>query len=83
VVGADRVARFLLGALRKSVDLVADLETGAGETRLVLRREGGVAAVASFSVEGERVSRVWLVLNPDKLGTWEPHTPDDHAVEQA
>ncbi len=83
ILGADRVARFLLGALSKSVDLSLDLDHGTGESRLVLRREGQVAAVASFGVQGERVSRIWLVLNPDKLGTWEPHTPAGHVVDQA
>ena len=83
VVGADKVARFLLGVMSKSTDLGIELEHAAGESRLVVRREGEVAVVASFGVDGERVSRVWLVLNPEKLGTWEPHTPTDSAVEQA
>lgn len=70
VVGADRVARFLIGALRKSTDLVASLEDGGEETRLVLRRGGVVAAVATFRVRNGLVSNIWLTLNPDKLGTW-------------
>lgn len=70
VVGADRVARFLVGALRKSTDLVASLEDGGDETRLVLRRGGVVAAVATFRVRNGLVSNIWLTLNPDKLGTW-------------
>lgn len=82
VVGADRVARFLLGALSKSPDLALDLEEGPGETRLVLRRHGRVAAVGTFEVTGDRVSRIWLVLNPDKLETWDtaPHTSDANPV---
>lgn len=74
VVGADRVARFLLGALSKSPELVADLEDGPGETRLVLRRHGLVAAVGTFEVVADRVSRVWLMLNPEKLETWDEGT---------
>lgn len=70
VVGADRVARFLIGAFRKSTDLVASLEDGGEETRLVLRRGGVVAAVATFRVRNGLVSNIWLTLNPDKLGTW-------------
>lgn len=77
VVGADRVARFLMGALRKSSDLTAGLEHGQGETRLVLRREGVVAAVASFHVRDGLISNVWLTLNPDKLGTWREQDPDE------
>ncbi|WP_210503810.1 RNA polymerase sigma factor SigJ [Nocardioides xinjiangensis] len=70
VVGAERVARFLLGAFRKSSDLEATLEDAAGETRLVLRRDGVVAAVATFRVTGGRVANVWLTLTPRKLGSW-------------
>lgn len=70
VVGADRVARFLVGAFRKSPDLEARLEDAGGETRLVLHRDGGVAAVATFRVVEDRVSNIWLTLNPRKLGSW-------------
>lgn len=70
IVGADRVARFLVGAFSKSTDLEAELEDSGGETRLVLRRAGAVAAVATFRVVDSRVSNIWLMLNPRKLGSW-------------
>jgi len=70
VVGADRVARFLVGAFSKSPDLEARLEDAGGETRLVLHRDGGVAAVATFRVVEDQVSNIWLTLNPRKLGSW-------------
>lgn len=70
VVGADRVARFLVGAFSKSPDLEARLEDAGGETRLVLHRDGGVAAVATFRVVEDQISNIWLTLNPRKLGSW-------------
>ncbi|NYE37909.1 RNA polymerase sigma-70 factor (ECF subfamily) [Nocardioides cavernae] len=70
VVGADRVARFLVGAFRRSPDLTATLEDTGDETRLVLRSADGVAAVATFQVLDDRVRHVWVTLNPDKLSTW-------------
>ena len=70
VMGADRVARFLVGAFSKSPDLGTRLEDAGGETRLVLHRDGGVAAVATFRVVEDQVSNIWLTLNPRKLGSW-------------
>ena len=71
IVGADRVARFLVGGLNKSADLKATLEEDAGETRLVLRRGDEVVGVASFEVVGDQITQVWLMLNPTKLATWQ------------
>ncbi|WP_230312781.1 RNA polymerase sigma factor SigJ [Nakamurella alba] len=74
VAGADRVARFLLGALGKSDDLVAELENDGAEPQLVIRRGDMVVGVGSFHVVGERVADIWLVLNPEKLRTWNPES---------
>lgn len=70
IVGADRVARFLTGAFQKWPDLEATLEDAHGETRMVLRRAGEVIGVGTFNVTEDRIKNVWLVLNPDKLSTW-------------
>jgi len=78
VVGADRVARFLTGAFRKSTDLVASLEDGGHETRMVLSRADTVAAVVTFRVRDGLVSNVWVTLNPDKLATWGERTDETH-----
>lgn len=81
IVGADRVARFLLGGLNKSSDLVASVDEGDGETRLVFRRGDEVVAVASFEVVSDRISKVWLVMNPEKLKTWHEQTePEPHTL---
>ncbi|WP_432522873.1 RNA polymerase sigma factor SigJ [Kineococcus sp. SYSU DK006] len=70
VVGAERVARYLLGALAKwsHVELV-DAEVG-GLPGVVLREAGAVTGVAGFDVRDGRVSAVWLVRAPGKLRLW-------------
>ena len=70
VVGADRSARFVLGVLSKSVDLVPSLEMISGRTGIAIRRDGAVSAVVTFNVSGGLVRDVWIVLNPEKLSTW-------------
>ncbi|MGR0221321.1 RNA polymerase sigma factor SigJ [Agromyces sp. ZXT2-6] len=70
VLGADNVARFLLGLLAKNpADQVEPLETtdGAG---FAVRRDGAVIGVVNFNVVAGRITDVWIVLNPEKLGAW-------------
>lgn len=70
VLGADHVARFLLGLLAKNPDdQVEPLETtdGAG---FAVRRGGVVIGVVNLRVVAGRVADVWIVMNPEKLGAW-------------
>ncbi|MET4647014.1 MULTISPECIES: RNA polymerase subunit sigma-24 [Streptomyces] len=68
--GADRTARFMLAALLQYPKLEATLQSVNGKTGLVLRHETTVSGVVSFHVQGEKITDVWLVLNPDKLRSW-------------
>lgn len=76
VVGADRVARFLLGALgRNPAAEVLDQETPDG-LGFALWVEGRVAGVVTMDVSGGVVTDVRMVLNPEKLTLWNrPTTP--------
>ena len=70
VLGADRVARFVLGTVAKNPETaVVERATGDG-AGLVLERAGAVVGVVSLGVVGDAVSDVWIVLNPEKLGAW-------------
>ncbi|WP_392668777.1 hypothetical protein [Streptomyces sp. LN785] len=68
--GADRISCFVLGALSQRPGLDATPQSVNGRTGLVLRRDGIVSGVVSFDVRGEKITDVWLVLNPDKLRSW-------------
>ena len=70
VHGADRVARFLLGALTKHPG--ATVEPIATDDGLGFRitEHGKVNSVMVLGVRGERVTEVWLVRNPEKLTRW-------------
>ncbi|MEI5584316.1 sigma-70 family RNA polymerase sigma factor [Agromyces sp. CCNWLW208] len=70
VLGAENVARFLLGLLAKNPDdRVEPLETtdGAG---FAVRRDDAVIGVVNFNVVAGRVADVWIVMNPEKLSAW-------------
>ncbi|MFE7789969.1 RNA polymerase subunit sigma-24 [Streptomyces sp. NPDC057460] len=67
--GAERTARFMLGVLLQH-PAPATLQSVNGRTGLVLRHDTAVSGVVSFHVQDEKITDVWLVLNPDKLRPW-------------
>lgn len=70
VLGADRVARFLLGVLQKNPqNVVLDQETSDG-LGFAVRNGGRVVAIVTLDVEAGRVTEVRLMMNPDKLTLW-------------
>ncbi|WP_326601498.1 RNA polymerase subunit sigma-24 [Streptomyces sp. NBC_01799] len=68
--GAERTARFMLRVLLQHPALEATLQSVNGKTGLVLRHDTAVSGVVSFHVQDEKITDVWLVLNPDKLRGW-------------
>ncbi|MCU1527722.1 MAG: sigJ [Frondihabitans sp.] len=75
VVGADRVARFLLGILEKRPEVeVLDQETADG-LGFALWAEGQIFGVVTLGVGGEVVDEVRMVVNPAKLSLWSSAPP--------
>ncbi|WP_066043037.1 RNA polymerase sigma factor SigJ [Herbiconiux solani] len=74
ILGADRVARFVLGILSKPGDERASFETVNGRTAIVLRDAADatnpVTGIAMFDVKDDLIADVWFVRTPDKLGTF-------------
>src|SRR3954447_1587726 len=69
ISGRDRVARFLVGVLRKPYLQEVGVATVNGEPGLVFRSGDAVVSVLSFRVE-RNVRAVYIAVNPDKLGRW-------------
>jgi hypothetical protein len=71
VRGYGDVARFLITLVLGHEE--ADLTVGQvnGRAGIVLRRGATVVAVASLTVIDERVAAVLIVVNPDKLRSWQ------------
>lgn len=68
VVGADRVARFLLNLARRYHDqLRVTAATVNGEPGIVARMDGAVDFVMALETDGDVVRAVRLVRNPAKL----------------
>ena len=68
VVGADRVARFLVGIASRVPDGAAmDEQEVNGQTCVVVRTGGTVSHVVSFTADGDRIRGIEIVVNPAKL----------------
>lgn len=69
IVGADRIARLVLGLRDKflAVDSVLELATVNGETGLCLRDGNRLTAALSIFTDGEHIHAVYAMVNPEKL----------------
>jgi len=68
IFGPDRVARFLMGAMKKfPPGAWPELVSINGEMGVLLRDESLVRAVVTVSVHEGQIADVFIVNNPDKL----------------
>ncbi|MGQ4386275.1 RNA polymerase subunit sigma [Streptomyces sp. SAS_270] len=74
VHGCRPVADSLLTLVAPSPHTTLTTHSVNGRTGLVARYGGRVAAVISLDVSDDRVAQVWVMLNPDKLRSWN-HRP--------
>ena len=67
--GADKIARGMVGALRKLVphDLVRRVVYVNGESGVVSYLKGRPFSVLTFDCVGGKIQSIYLVTNPDKL----------------
>ncbi|GAB2827976.1 RNA polymerase sigma factor SigJ [Actinocorallia aurea] len=70
VEGGAAIARYMVAIADKAPGLELVERPVNGAPGLVARLGGAVTTVASFAVSGGRVTRVWAVRNPAKLGLW-------------
>jgi RNA polymerase sigma-70 factor (TIGR02957 family) len=69
IVGADRVARYVLGGMAKARGAVAAVATRVnGEPGIRMEMDGRVLAVLGVAIDEGRITRIFSIANPDKLG---------------
>jgi RNA polymerase sigma-70 factor, ECF subfamily len=69
IEGADRAARFLIGATRKGWrdDFTVRFETINGLPGVIVDGPEGPVQTAAFEIEGDVIRALYVVRNPDKL----------------
>lgn len=75
VRGSRQVAHSLLTLLARHPRTALATHPVNGRTGLIARYGRQVAAVISLDVAEHRVAQVWVVLNPDKLRSWNQDQP--------
>ncbi|MFJ4468692.1 RNA polymerase subunit sigma [Streptomyces sp. NPDC089424] len=75
VTGDEHVALSLLTLLARQPRTTLHTRPVNGRTGLVVRYGDQVAAVITFVVVGDRVAQIGVVLNPDKLRSWNRPRP--------
>ncbi|MEU4037988.1 RNA polymerase sigma factor SigJ [Streptomyces collinus] len=70
VEGGARIAQYMVAIADKAPGLVLLERSVNGVPGLVAERDGVVVTVASFDVSDGRVTRIWVVRNPEKLRPW-------------
>ena len=69
IEGGDRVAAFLAGVVRKGWidEMTVRFDTINGLPGLLLSGPHGLVQTTAFEFEGDRVTAIYVVRNPDKL----------------
>jgi RNA polymerase sigma-70 factor (ECF subfamily) len=69
IVGADRIARLVLGLREKfwAADRTIEVAAVNGEAGLCIRDGNRLTATLSIATDGERILDVYAVVNPEKL----------------
>jgi RNA polymerase sigma-70 factor (ECF subfamily) len=69
IEGADRVARFLAGTVRKGFtdDMSVRFEMVNGLPGLFIVNPNGLVQTTAFEFDGDAVTAIYVVRNPDKL----------------
>jgi RNA polymerase sigma-70 factor (TIGR02957 family) len=69
IVGAEKLARYLVGGMAKVEGaLVAAATWVNGQPGVRMELDGVLVGVVSLTVEGGRITQVYSIANPDKLG---------------
>jgi RNA polymerase sigma-70 factor, ECF subfamily len=71
IEGGEQIARAWAGLADRAPSDMRLLErTVNGQPGLVAQLDGVIVTVFAFDVVGERIARIWVMRNPDKLRPW-------------
>jgi RNA polymerase sigma factor (sigma-70 family) len=70
IEGGEQIARYLVEIAGRVANLTILERTVNGQPGLVAQQDGRTVTVYAFDVTGDRIKRIWAVLNPEKLRPW-------------
>ncbi|WP_329591637.1 RNA polymerase sigma-70 factor [Streptomyces sp. NBC_01362] len=76
IIGADKVARYLVGGTNKNTATITISPTLAnGNPAFLLRLDGVIDGVVAFRIEDAHITGLYYVRNPEKLTRVDSETP--------
>jgi RNA polymerase sigma-70 factor (ECF subfamily) len=70
IEGSTQIARACVDLVDRVPGLTILERTVNGQPGLVAQRDGVTAAVLAFDIADDRISSMWIILNPEKLRPW-------------
>jgi RNA polymerase sigma factor (sigma-70 family) len=70
IEGGEQIARVCIDFVDRAPGLTVLERTVNGQPGLVAQRDGVTAAVLAFDIAGDRITDMWVILNPEKLRHW-------------
>ncbi|MFB7409134.1 RNA polymerase sigma factor SigJ [Streptomyces sp. NPDC056202] len=70
ITGAGEIARYIVAIGDMAPGMTLEVRSVNGRPGLVARRGGTTVTVAAFGFEGDRITHIWAVRNPEKLQPW-------------
>jgi RNA polymerase sigma-70 factor (ECF subfamily) len=76
IEGGEQIAHAWIEIANRATGTMTFLErTVNGEPGLVAQQDGVTVTVFAFDVAGDRIKRIWVVRNPEKLRPWTTGQP--------
>jgi RNA polymerase sigma factor (sigma-70 family) len=70
VEGGEQIARYLAGIVGRLPRLMITTRTVNGQPGLVAELDGAVVTVFAFDIAADKITRIWIIRNPNKLTGW-------------
>jgi RNA polymerase sigma factor (sigma-70 family) len=70
VEGGEQIARYLAGVLGRTPRVTFTERTVNGQPGLIAELNGAVVTVFAFDIADGRITRIWIIRNPNKLTGW-------------
>ena len=70
IEGGEQVARYLAGIVGRLERLTITARTVNGQPGLIAELDGAVVTVFAFDIAADKIIRIWIIRNPNKLTRW-------------
>ncbi|MEV6278028.1 RNA polymerase sigma factor SigJ [Nocardia sp. NPDC051832] len=70
IIGGERIARSWMEIAARGAKVTLAERTVNGQPGLVAELGGSIVSVYAFDIADQRITRIWVIRNPEKLRLW-------------